>query len=439
MIRPLQRPAIWAGAAVALSAGVSRAEGPGIRRGDLLIHPDAFVQGAFDNNVFFDNESPKSSPLLRVGGGLTVENRSPNKVSLDAGAGLSYRQYLESGKEFEARSTLDRANLNAGIGFLPRSPITVELHEDGTFRDNPAYDDTEFGFRMLDNSLGLDLRFRPGENPDSRPFEMRLGYRWQTTNFIGDDAAKLNTDVGEKDAHNLRFLTSWRFLPKTALQAEVGWTALSYDKELEVGVADAAGGVAIAKANRDARPFFVLAGVKGLVTRRVSTTLKAGYKNTFNAEGTSFSSVIGTAELMYAIEPALRASVGYNRDGRDSAVANYYTLNQVYGGADFYFLGQWSLGGRLGFDHYSYSDDAGGIDRAGGSRTDPVLRGNLYAGLSPKEWMTVKLDVSSQQNMTDFKTGVASDAATGTADADNGLDPVAYSRQLVMLEVQVKY
>lgn len=441
MIRPLQKPAIWAGAAVALSAGIAQAEGPGIRRGDLLIHPDAFVQGAFDNNVFLDDasESPKSSPLLRVGGGLTVENRSPNKLSLDAGAGLSYRQYLESGKEFDARSTVDRANLNAAVGFLPRAPITVEIHEDGTFRDNPAYDDTEFGFRMLDNSLGLDLRFRPGQNPDSRPFEMRLGYRWQTTNFIGDDAAELNTTAGEKDSHNLRFLTTWRFLPKTALLAEVGWTSLSYDKELEVSVLGPGGTSATAKANRDARPFFVLAGVKGLVTRRVSTTLKAGYKNTFNAEGSSFSSVFGTAELMYALEPALRASIGYNRDGHDSAVANFYTLNQVYGGVDFYFLGQWSLGGRIGFDHYAYSDDAGGVDRAGVTRTDPVLRGNLYAGFNPKEWMTFKLDLSSQQNLTDFKTGVASDAATGTSDADSGLDPVAYSRQLVMLECQVKY
>jgi hypothetical protein len=435
MITRLHPPLAWAVILVAAATGWAHAEGPGIRAGELLIHPDAFVQGAFDNNVFFDDtgETPESSSLLRAGVGVGLENRTPNKLSLEAGAGLSYRHYFESGEQFSARNTIDRANLNATVGFLPRSPITVEVHEDGNFRDNPAFDDTEFGFRMLDNSLGVDLRFRPGENPDSRPFELRLGYRWQSVNFIGDDADVLNTSVGEKDAHHLRFLTSWRFLPKTALLAEVGWTSLSYDEQLDVAVTGAGGQSASVRANRDAQPFFVLAGVKGLVTRRLSTTLKAGYKNTFNAEGSSFSSVIATAEILYAIEPALRASLGYNRDGRDTAFANYYTLNQVYGGVDFYFLGRWSVGGRVGFDHYAFSDDAGGVDRQGDTRTDPVLRGNVYAGFNPRDWMTVKLDVASQQNMSEFESGVAVNAE------GDGLDPVAYSRQLVMLELQVNY
>lgn len=428
---PLARAALL----VVSTIGLAHAEGPGIRAGDLVIHPDAFVQGAFDNNVFFDDtgEDPESSSLMRAGLGVGLENRSPNKLSLEAGAGLSYRHYFESGEEFSARNTIDRANLNATVGFLPRSPITVEVHEDGNFRDNPAFDDTEFGFRMLDNSLGVDLRFRPGENPDSRPFELRLGYRWQSVNFIGDDADALNTSVGEKDAHHLRFLTSWRFLPKTALLAEVGWTSLSYDQQLDVAVTGAGGQTSSVRANRDAQPFFVLAGVKGLVTRHISTTLKAGYKNTFNAEGTSFSNVVATAELTYAIEPALRASLGYNRDGRDTAFANYYTLNQVYGSVDFYFLGRFSVGGRVGFDHYAFSDDAGGVDRQGDSRTDPVLRGNVYAGFNPRDWMTIKLDVASQQNMSEFESGVAVNAE------GDGLDPVAYSRQLVMLELQVNY
>jgi hypothetical protein len=435
MITRVQRPLFRAALLVVSATGLAHAEGPGIRAGDLVIHPDAFVQGAFDNNVFFDDtgEEPESSSLMRAGVGVGLENRSPNKLSLQAGAGLSYRHYFESGEEFSARNTIDRANLNATVGFLPRSPITVEVHEDGNFRDNPAFDDTEFGFRMLDNSLGVDLRFRPGDNPDSRPFELRLGYRWQSVNFIGDDAEELNTSVGEKDAHHLRFLTSWRFLPKTALLAEVGWTSLSYDKQLDVAVAGAGGQTSSVRTNRDAQPFFVLAGVKGLVTRHISTTLKAGYKNTFNAEGTSFSNLIATAELTYAIEPALRASLGYNRDGRDTAFANFYTLNQVYGSVDFYFLGRFSVGGRVGFDHYAYSDDAGGVDRQGDSRTDPVLRGNVYAGFNPRDWMTVKLDVASQQNMSEFESGVAINAE------GDGLDPVAYSRQLVMLELQVNY
>ena len=140
MITRVQRPLFRAALLVVSATGLAHAEGPGIRAGDLVIHPDAFVQGAFDNNVFFDDtgEEPESSSLMRAGVGVGLENRSPNKLSLQAGAGLSYRHYFESGEEFSARNTIDRANLNATVGFLPRSPITVEVHEDGNFRDNPA-------------------------------------------------------------------------------------------------------------------------------------------------------------------------------------------------------------------------------------------------------------------------------------------------------------
>jgi hypothetical protein len=427
-------PGATLGLTVTLLASQAFAAGPGIVAGDLLLHPEAFANGSFDNNVFYEDasEDPQSSSVLRVGAGLGLENRSPNKVALDAGANLSYRHYLTSGEAFEARNTIDRAALNATVAFLPRAPITVELHEDLGFRDNPAFDDTEFGFRILDNSLGLDVRFRPGDNPDNRPFEMRLGYRWQAVNFVGDDADALNATVAEKDAHHVRFLTSWRFLPKTALLAEVGWSAIDYTEALDVPVTGAGGQVASAAADRDSRPLSVLLGVKGLVTRRVSTTLKVGYRNSFHNEGTSFSSVIGTAELTYAIEPTLRATLGYNRDGRDNAFSNYYTLDQAYGTADFYFLGHWSLGGRLGFDHYAFSEDAGGFIRAGGERTDPVLRGSVYAGFSPRDWMTLRLELASQQNLSEFENGSADNN-------ENTIDPVAYSRQQVTLGLQINY
>ncbi len=192
------------------------------------------------------------------------------------------------------------------------------------------------------------------------------------------------------------------------------------------------GQTATAAADRDSRPLSVLLGVKGLVTRRISTTLKVGYRNSFHNEGTSFSSVIGTAELTYAIEPTLRATLGYNRDGRDNAFSNFYTLNQAYGTADFYFLGHWSLGGRVGFDHYAFSGDAGGFVRAEGERTDPVLRGSVYAGFSPRDWMTVRLELASQQNLSEFENGTADNN-------ENTIDPVAYSRQQVTLGLQINY
>jgi len=60
---PAKKPVLWAGALAVLMAGGAHAEGPGIRAGELTIHPELFVQGAYDNNVFLEDtaEEPAES------------------------------------------------------------------------------------------------------------------------------------------------------------------------------------------------------------------------------------------------------------------------------------------------------------------------------------------------------------------------------------------
>ena len=312
--------ALFAALATTVVGTSAQAEGPGLRVGDLAIHPSVFAIGGYDDNVYFaaPQESPLGASLLRIGGGVALENRSPNKISLEGGADVSYRHLFPSGtpensKAVEARNTLDRAGLNAMVGFLPRAPITTELHENLTFRDNPAYEELEIGFRKLDNIAGVDLRFRPGADADSRPFELRLGYRLETVSYLGDKTSEIGADLAEKTAHNLNFLSQWRFLPKTSLLAEVGWSSVHYDRKLEQPAVTAGGTFETTSADRDSRPVYAVVGVKGLITRRISTNLKVGYKNTFNVSGSSYNGVIATAEGTYAIEPTLRATLGEGR------------------------------------------------------------------------------------------------------------------------------
>ena len=439
--------ALFAALATTVVGTSAQAEGPGLRVGDLAIHPSVFAIGGYDDNVYFaaPQESPLGASLLRIGGGVALENRSPNKISLEGGADVSYRHLFPSGtpensKAVEARNTLDRAGLNATVGFLPRAPITTELHENLTFRDNPAYEELEIGFRKLDNIAGVDLRFRPGADADSRPFELRLGYRLETVSYLGDKTSEIGADLAEKTAHNLNFLSQWRFLPKTSLLAEVGWSSVHYDRKLEQPAVTAGGTFETTSADRDSRPVYAVVGVKGLITRRISTNLKVGYKNTFNVSGSSYNGVIATAEGTYAIEPTLRATLGYNRDGRDTSFANTYTLNQVYAVTDVYFLGRWSAGGRIGFDYYAYASDAGGVKRLDGDRTDPVVRGSIYAGFDTKDWLSIKAKFESVDNLSNYEIGrfaAEHPAATGGTGAQ--VDRVAYSRQQFGLEVQARY
>jgi hypothetical protein len=95
------RESIWGTAAVGslFTIGLcsaARAEGPGIRNGDLVIHPEAQAGAGVDNNVFYEDssESPVNATVTRFGLGVGLENRHPNKIGLSldgSGFGLGTR------------------------------------------------------------------------------------------------------------------------------------------------------------------------------------------------------------------------------------------------------------------------------------------------------------------------------------------------------------
>ena len=406
--------------AAALTAAVvcpfaAFAEGPGIRQGDLIMHPQALVGFGFDNNVYFDadSESPFPSSFLRVGAGLDLANRSPNKVGLRFEGDLSNRFFLANDAG-AAQFVDDRNGVEAASGLLeasvlPNAPITAVFRGEAKYRDTPAFQEMADGYERLELSPGVDLRFRPGENVESRPFELALGYRFQHVQFVDGD--KISTASQDKDAHVLSFLTSWKFFPKTAAVLDARWSFVDF-QDTEAG------------ASRDGKPFRVTGGLKGLLTNRISIIGNLGYSHSFHDEGTSFSGLLATAELSYRLEPAFEATLGCHREVRDSAFANFSVRNQGYLRSEVHFLTKYTLGGNVGYDHYSYSPSNGDI--AVEERTDPVFRAGVHAGYNPAEWLLVAARLDMTQNLSDFK---------GSSDTN----PVAYSRQVVLAEVRATY
>ena len=406
-------------------SGAARAEGPGIRNGDVVVHPQATGALGLDNNVFYEDasETPVNATVTRVGLGVGVENRHPNKVALELDTDAMFRFLFADGdaqtvRSVEARNGFDVAKLDATVGLLPRNPFTLELKLEGNYKDRPAFEDTTDGYQRVEVRPGFDVRFRPGENPESRPLELRLGYRAQVVRLL--DCAQLGICAADKTAHQLRFLTSWKFFPKTALSLDARWTLVDYDRN---GGAPVAVGAQSGAQNRDGMPVEAALALKGLVTRRISTTLRVGYKNTFNDVGESFSGVIATTEVQYALEPSLKLTLGYNRDARDSSYSNFYILNQAYTAAELYFFGRWNIGGRFGFDSYAFSGSAGAATVL--PRTDPVLTYRVHGGYNPTDWLSARLSFEGENNRTDFAISEGS--------------PSAYHRTIALASIEAKY
>jgi len=413
-------------AAVAMCVWTTaRAEGPGIRNGNIVVHPKATGAVGLDNNVFYEDasETPVSATVTRIGLGVGVENRHPNKVALELGTDAMFRFLFADGdaqtmRAIEARNGFDVAKVDATVSLLPRNPFTLELKLEGNYKDRPAFEDTTEGYQRVEVRPGFDVRFRPGENPESRPLELRLGYQAQLVRLL--DCTELGICAADKTAHQLRFLTSWKFFPKTALSFDARWTLVDYDRN---GGTPVVVGGATGAQNRDGAPLETAVALKGLVTRRVSTTLRVGFKNTFNDFGESFSGVIGTAELQYALEPALKLTVGYNRDVRDSSYSNFFVLNQGYAAAELYFFGRWNIGGRFAFDGYAFSGTAGAATVL--PREDPVLTYRVHGGFSPNDWLSARLSFEGENNRTDFSISDGS--------------PSAYHRTVALASIEAKY
>lgn len=447
---------IGAFALALLGAFTAHAEGPGVRAGDLVFHPHAWVGGGYDSNVFSESSSDNSAindaMVLKVGGGLGMRNRNPSKVAASLDSHVTYRHFtainsLEPGAEdlISSRNAVSDAGLNGKLVIGPRSVVSLSLHEDFGYTERPPYSEraglvassrlndgqiTEIlGYKRISNRAGLDLAFHPGP-PDSRALEMRLGYRFGLVRFL--DAEALGASRANQNSHDIRFKTSWKFLPKTAAELTVDYRVNDFQQPPIIE--DPSAG-AVASSDRDNKPLTVTAGLRGLLTKRLSTLLELGYANSFNVVGDSYSMAVGRLELHYIIEPTLAARVGYQRRAAPSAFSNFVTVDRVYAGADLNFFRVFSLGlaGEFGYWAYSESGAPAAIvngERVTVQRNDPVARAQVSLGYNATDWLVVRGTWTFEGNFTGYTTPSADEVQSDHAD---------YVRQQALLELRAQY
>lgn len=435
----------------------AHADGQGVRAGDLVFHPRAWVATGYDSNVFresADHEDVNEAAVIRVGGGLSMQNRSPNKIALGLDTRLTYRHFAAvnelddvSSAIIASRNGLSDATAKAMVGLFPRSVVSLKFSDDFKYTERPPYSELDgviaglrrdgkfdeiLGFEKIDNAVGVELSFRPGSG-ERRPIELSLGYRFRLVRFVDGDF--IGASRGNRDSHELSLLSRWRFLPKTAAELKVDFDIHDYQQPALVVALNPDGTNQFAQSgDRDSAPLRITLGLRGLITKRLSALMQGGYSNSFNSAADSFSMAVGKLELQYVLEPTLTTRVGYEHDARPSAFSNFVVVDRVYGGGELHFLGGFTLGVSAGLGYYSYatagSPEASVEGAALVERTDPVVRAKVRLAYNIRNWLTTEVTWQLEANLTDYST-----RDLGANDPDHA----DYSRQNLMLMVQAVY
>ncbi|MEE2787824.1 MAG: hypothetical protein VX589_10825 [Myxococcota bacterium] len=426
-------------------AATAHGRGPGIRNGDVVFHPRFVVAGGYDSNFFRDSANDATSPvnpvtLLRLGGGLNVTNRNPNRamVKLDLESRFRYvtaSNADETASPLDEDFALDTVRSKLHLSLLPKNPVTFDLRGRMRYTERPAIETVATdGFNRLSYELGPDVLFRPG----GRALEFRVGYRYGADLNLTEDPS-LGARRGDKDTHKLGLVSHWKFFPKTALLLDVSYWFVNYRQSNDASQADV--GQTIESPVMDARPFRAELGVKGLITQRFALTLRGGYSLSSNQQGASYAGPIGRVDVDYRFEPRVELGTGYRLKLGNDGFSNYYVLHRGFAKATVNLPGHVALTGRGGFDYYDYATDGAPEWTKtlpnGGKRTEPIIRAEAGVSWNMTQWLKLSIDWEFENNRSGFYYCLGNDP--GSVCTAGSEDRTAYIRHVVMLGLYGEY
>lgn len=316
-------------------------QGPGIRTGNLELHPSLAGEGGYDTNYF--QRAPSEDPLdtlrFRITPSLTLSTLgrertateggrpgTPPVIQFDTAAHATYNFFvpLEDTNDFDNRSRLS-GGLDFNLDVLPKRPVTWDLS--GFYRrqidpSDLATGDTDYDRHTLGGGTGLTWR------PGGGLFDWRVGYGFRGVFFTEQGFDRLN------NAHHT-FDTSgrWRFLPRTALLYDGEYKLIRFSQNNS--------------GQHDGEIIRSRVGVNGLVTTRFAFRVMAGWGASFYeaAPGQptqNFDGPIGNAELKFFLTPNPRlrpgtapvglssVAVGYDRNYAHSYLGPFFRRDRGY-------------------------------------------------------------------------------------------------------------
>jgi hypothetical protein len=355
---------IWSSSAFAQGwlADRKTAEGPGIRTGDLELHPGVGGEVGYDSNWFYRSNKqgpqiangapalpPADAMIFRLTPSLYVSTLSgqrlqdnpnvrvePRFVTFRGGAAAIARAFI--GKEMSRQHNVGfhsdaRLDLNAG------RPVGLGVFAGYNRLIQPqVVADPNLSFNRSDLRGGGEVVFIPGGGT----LDLRAGYQIQAALFEESNGVPYSNLT-----HEIALKNRWRFRPRTALFSETTLRFINYPNAAR----------AVNYLN-DSTPLRTRVGVTGLVTDRFGVLGAVGYGATFfknpdavasrqydsvnfQAEGTFYlGQTTGSDEPGQATLLLSKISLGVARDFQQSLLSNYYTINRAYLNFEYWFGGR---------------------------------------------------------------------------------------------------
>ncbi|MCX7943985.1 MAG: outer membrane beta-barrel protein [Deltaproteobacteria bacterium] len=305
----------------------SWAQGNGLLIGETRLHLGLGLEGGYDTNVrYLPDKYALSDAQMNIK--PRIELKTPEKaVSFEIDGTLNIIKYFG----VEDESTVDNSTLNAdanlNLTFNPKGQLKFVI-SDIFSRNNDPRSDAIGNFNRTSNSAGASI----GYTPSGGAFELNLGYNFYFDLYDKDTGLEYMDAI----AHQPELKIKWKFFTKTALVIDSSMDIRSYPNSTTVNN--------VTIQNQDQMGIRATAGLMGLMTPRLSTTIKAGYGDTLSSKGDNYRSVIGKFELTYDFNIQSRTSLGYIRDFQPASLYGYYGIDKIY--AKFSYL----FGGRLQLD-----------------------------------------------------------------------------------------
>jgi hypothetical protein len=385
----------------------------GVRLGDGMFHLGLGAEGGYDSNVFYGApEDAIASPLLRLTPYLSLTNQArdgviPSGLYYDLGAQLQYREYLSNDPLVKSQRAFNPV-ASAFLQLSSNQTLSLALSDTFSRVEEPPFGLSTTPITRINNMASAEIGLAPGGGR----ITARLRYTFGLDLY--EDQFKFASLIG----HDLMLDLSWKWFPKTALFLQGTGGYIHYLNN------------DVTNPRADSYPVRGLAGLRGLITSKLSASVGLGYSSGFYQGGVDnpggLSNLAGVIELAYQPHVLARFVLGFRHEFRNSVVGNFYDLNQPYAGLAYMIGSRLQVGAQARYEMKTFS---GARDSAGTpiDRSDNLLVGHLAADYFMQAWLFGGVAYTAMINASN---------ATQTAATVGALD---YTKHVVMARVGIVY
>jgi len=360
-----------------------RAEGRGIRVGDLELHPGVGAEVGYLTNPFYAHANLRPTAALRIAPHLFLttlrgerleadgEQSKPGWIDFSGGLSGSFLHYFEP----VVRDAFN-LDLNGDLVLAPERPVSLRLTETLRRSAVPFSESTlpqggqGSDYTNYYESAGAQVLFRSAGGLLRGGLGYRFGYAW-----FDDKGFTYNNNI----SHNALLNLGWEFLPKTALFYDATFTHQSYPNRNEMLNAPRLTRLV----NNNILTSRV--GINGAITSRIGATAAVGYTTGFYSEGDEPDGVIGSVEVRYTPSPISEVALAFDRGFLPSYQGNFQDRTRIYARTRWLFIGALMLAARAGVEFLTFGYDAVQMS----TRSDRRYFGDLSGEYRFVDWLAV--------------------------------------------------